>query len=155
MAIELEELDFANLCRELIDQLSEEASRRGSRVDVRIEGPAVGLWDRRRMEQVVGNLLTNAIKYGEGRPIEVELHSEGKQAVLRVRDHGIGISPGDTRRIFERFERAVSDRNFGGLGLGLWIANEIVQASGGTLEVESALGQGSTFTLRMPLTPRR
>ncbi len=153
LRIEPEEFDLGGLTRELIDQLEDELARKGSRLNLRIDARVVGVWDRRRMEQVVGNLLSNAIKYGEGRPIEVDLRSDGPDAVLRVRDHGIGIAPHDTRRIFERFERAVSDRHFGGLGLGLWIANEIVHASGGTLEVESAAGDGSTFTLRIPLIP--
>ncbi|MFN2635388.1 MAG: PAS domain S-box protein [Thermoanaerobaculia bacterium] len=153
MRIEPEELDLAGLTRELIAQHEDELARKGSRLDLRIQEPVVGVWDRRGMEQVVGNLLSNAIKYGEGRPIGVELRSEGPDAVLGVRDHGIGIAPQDAGRIFERFERAVSDRHFGGLGLGLWIANEIVRASGGTLEVKSAPGEGSTFTLRIPLMP--
>ncbi|MEO8190568.1 MAG: PAS domain S-box protein [Acidobacteriota bacterium] len=153
LAFEPEELDLANLTRDFIEQLADEAALKGSRMDLRADGPVVGLWDRRRMEQVVGNLLSNAIKYGDGRPIEIEIHAEGEDAVLRVRDHGIGIASEDKGRIFERFERAVSDRNFGGLGLGLWIATEIVRASGGALDVDSTLGEGSTFTLRMPRAP--
>ncbi len=150
LAIEPEELDLVNLTRDFIEQLADEAALKGSRMDLRAGGPVVGHWDRRQMEQVVGNLLSNAIKYGDGRPIEIEIHAEGEDAVLRVRDHGIGIASEDQARIFERFERAVSDRNFGGLGLGLWIATEIVRASGGALDVDSTLGEGSTFTLRMP-----
>jgi signal transduction histidine kinase len=107
--------------------------------------------DELRLEQVLTNLLSNAIKYGEGRPIEVRLRCSSQRALLSVIDHGIGISPEDQVRIFDRFERAVNARHYSGLGLGLWIARQIVQASGGVLRVASAPGKGSTFTVDLPL----
>src|SRR5262249_15350055 len=134
-----------------------------SPVTMHVQGdPPRGRWDRVRLEQVVGNLLSNAIKYGGGRPIDVAVSqcectctSTGsgpeRLARLEVRDHGIGISAEDQRRIFNRFERAASIRSFGGLGLGLYITRQIVFSHGGTIRVESEPGAGSTFRVELPL----
>jgi signal transduction histidine kinase len=99
----------------------------------------------------VQNLLTNAIKYGLGKPIEVAVHVEGHSARLMVRDHGIGIAPEAHGRIFGRFERAVSDRHYGGFGLGLWIVRQIVDASGGRIWFETLPDRGTTFIVELPL----
>jgi len=115
--------------------------------------PARGFWDRLRISQVVTNLLANAVKYGGGKPVEVEFGPEGDAAFLVVRDHGIGIDPADQPQIFERFERAVSSRNYGGLGLGLYIVKRIVEAHGGTITVQSKPGEGATFRVQLPLRP--
>ena len=100
------------------------------------------------------NLLSNAVKYGAGRPISVDVRASGPGADadvwLVVSDEGIGMSSDDLGRIFGRFERAVSGRNYGGLGLGLWIVRQVVDAMGGTISVESQPGRGSTFTVRLP-----
>jgi signal transduction histidine kinase len=99
---------------------------------------------------VITNLVANAIKFGRGRPIDVDVSDENGGACLRVRDSGIGI-PVDVRaRIFDRFERARPDQHYPGMGLGLWIAKQIVDASNGTLVVDSEVGVGSTFTVRLP-----
>ncbi|HEX8818533.1 MAG TPA: ATP-binding protein, partial [Archangium sp.] len=89
-------------------------------------------------------------KYGAGRPVEVALSATASRVELRVRDEGIGIDPDVQSRIFERFERAVSDRHYGGLGMGLWMTRELVTAMGGTIRVESAPGQGATFLVELP-----
>ncbi len=109
----------------------------------------LGAWDRTRLDQVITNLLTNACKYGAGTPVEVRI--EGDEATVRisVADHGIGIAPADHQRIFERFERAVSHRNYGGLGLGLWIAHRIARAHGGGISVESELDHGARFIVEL------
>jgi signal transduction histidine kinase len=105
-----------------------------------------------RLDQVLVNLLTNAAKYGAGRPVVVEAFPEGTGEVrLSVRDEGIGIAAEDLARVFGRFERAVSERHYGGLGLGLYISRQIVDAMGGRIEVESRPGAGSIFTVRLPL----
>jgi len=153
--IEPERFDLAKLADETIERMSDEARRAGSRISFRAERPSFGSWDRMRMDQVLTNLLTNAIKYGSGNPIEVELASYGASARLIVRDHGIGIAPEHQRRIFERFERAASARHYGGFGLGLWIARQIVQASGGAIAVESTPGVGSTFIVDLPRGEQR
>src|SRR5207253_29730 len=101
----------------------------------------LGSWDRVRIEQIVTNLLSNATKFGAGKPIEVTVERIGDSAFLRVRDQGIGIRPEDTERIFDRFERAVSTRHYGGLGLGLYITRRVAEAHGGSISVVSELGK--------------
>jgi signal transduction histidine kinase len=85
--------------------------------------------------------------------VRVRVERQGDRALLSVQDHGIGIAPEDQQRIFRRFERAASPRNYGGLGLGLWIASEFVEAHGGRIRVQSEAGQGATFTVELPLQP--
>lgn len=151
---EPEEVDLAQVVRESVDRLRDEATRGGTPLVLHADTPVCGFWDRLRLEQVVTNLLTNAVKYGNGHPVElrVEQHADGR-ARLTVQDHGIGISPENQARIFERFERAVSERQYGGLGLGLWITRQIVTALEGEIYVESAAGEGSLFTVELPLQP--
>jgi len=110
----------------------------------------VGFWDVIRMEQILTNLISNAIKYGHGEPIELNVTSYGDDAKITVKDYGIGIAREQQKRIFERFERAASSKNYTGLGLGLYIVNQIVQAHGGSIHVDSTLGHGSTFTVVLP-----
>jgi signal transduction histidine kinase len=95
-------------------------------------------------------LLSNAIKYGQGRPVDVSIEGDARRARFSVTDQGIGIAATDHGRIFERFERAVSGRNYGGLGLGLWICRQIVEGMSGTIKLESAPGQGATFVVELP-----
>jgi signal transduction histidine kinase/CHASE1-domain containing sensor protein len=156
LTLDAEELDLAALVREICERFSEQTARSGSTLALEADVPLVGRWDRLRLDQVVSNLVSNAIKYGEGRPIVVKVEPTSDERVrVVVRDHGIGIAPEDQARIFDRFERAVSDRNYGGLGLGLWISRQIVDAFGGTLSVESTPATGSAFTLDLPRQPAR
>ena len=150
LTLEPERMDLEELVREVVDRFADQAQRSDTRIEVQLQPHLIGHWDRTRLDQVLTNLLGNAIKYGEGKPVEVGLEQRGGKAVLRVVDHGIGIEPAHQRRIFERFERAVATRAYGGLGLGLWIVRQIVEASGGRIEVESELGQGATFTVQLP-----
>lgn len=106
--------------------------------------------DRARFEQVLDNLLENAIKFGEKRPVQVGVHREGDRAVVQVIDHGLGVAAEHQARIFERFERAVPRRQFGGLGLGLWIGRNIVTALGGTIGVRSEPDVETVFTVELP-----
>jgi len=101
-----------------------------------------------RVGQVVTNLISNAIKYGEGKPVDVLVQVQGQQSVISVRDNGNGIPIDQQARIFERFERGKADPNVSGLGLGLYISQQIVKAHGGTISVESSPTKGSTFTVR-------
>ena len=149
LELEIEEVDLSLLAFEVGSRFQDEAGRVGSELTIVAPAPVTGLWDRSRLEQVITNILTNALKYGCGRPIQLMVEG-GPRARLSVRDHGMGISPDDQRRIFDRFERASSTRNFGGIGLGLWIVKEIVRALGGEVLVESALGEGSTFAVELP-----
>jgi signal transduction histidine kinase len=146
----LEELDLSEVVRDVAGRFREELARSGSTLVLRSEGGTRGVWDRLRLEQVMTNLLSNAIKYGQGRPITVRVSQEGDAARLTLRDEGIGIAEKDQARIFERFERAVSEQHYGGLGLGLWIVREILAGMGGTISVFSQPGMGAAFTVELP-----
>ena len=151
LLLELEEIELGELVAGVVRRAESQAERDGTELRLDVAGPARGRWDRTRVEQVVSNLLGNALKYGRGRPVEVQVRAEPGQAVVQVRDQGIGIAPEDQARIFLRFERAASPTHFAGLGLGLWIAREIADAHGGRIRVDSRPGQGATFTLELPL----
>jgi PAS domain S-box-containing protein len=146
LTLRRERLDLADVARDVVERYAG-ASR--SRIALTTES-APGSWDRASLEQVATNLLANAIKYGEGKPIDVTVAPRDGVAVLAVRDRGIGIAAGDVERIFGRFERATSATSYGGLGLGLYIAQQIAVAHGGRISVESAPGQGATFTVALP-----
>ncbi len=113
--------------------------------DVRVSGDAF------RIEQIVANLLTNAVRYGEGKPIDLLLRAQLGQAILTVRDQGVGIPKEEQARIFDRFVRVTDAKTTTGLGLGLYITRQLVEAHRGTIEVQSEPGHGSTFTARLPL----
>lgn len=145
-----ERIDLPGLIRETIDGLASGPAPLASPIALQAE-PVEIFADRLRVEQVVTNLLTNAVKYGESKPIEVTVQKDHASARVTVRDHGMGIASEDIERIFQRFERAVSERHFGGLGLGLWIVRQVLDAMGGTVSVESWPGEGSLFTIELPL----
>ncbi len=120
-------------------------------ISVEFQGQIEGEWDRIRMDQAITNLISNAVKYGRQKPIEIRARVADGQIVTSVSDHGIGISAENLGRIFDRFEHAAGSSSSDGLGLGLWITKQIVQAHGGTILAESEVGQGSTFVIRLPL----
>ncbi|HEX8438937.1 GAF domain-containing protein [Archangium sp.] len=150
VTLELSEVDLNHVVQEALERLREVFEQAGCAVTFQAGGPVVGRWDVLRLDQVVVNLLTNAAKYGQGHPIHVQVEATAEQARLTVRDEGIGIAPEDLPRLFGRFERAVSVRHYGGLGLGLYISREIVQAHGGRVRVDSRPGEGSIFTVELP-----
>jgi signal transduction histidine kinase len=145
-----ERVDLAALVHDVAAALGPQLARSSSTLTVHGDPSLWGTWDPGRLEQVVINLLSNAIKYGAGRPIEITFGGDADSATLVVSDRGIGIAQEMQERIFERFERAVPSRSFGGLGLGLYVVQRIVLAHGGTIELESQHGQGATFTVRLP-----
>lgn len=149
LALDRTRFDMGELVRRMAGSLvaSGECSRDAISVEVR--GATVGVWDHDRIEQVLSNLLSNAIKYGAGRPIAVHVDGRGELVELTVVDHGIGIAAERLAHIFDRFERAVSEREYGGLGLGLFIASQIVLAHGGEIAAESAKGE-TRFRVRLP-----
>jgi PAS domain S-box-containing protein len=146
----LEHFDFSELVRSTVDSFVPSAAKAGCDLTVTLPGKLVGTWDRMRMEQVLANLLGNAIKYGAGGPIDISASQAGKDLVLEIRDHGPGVDPTMQSRIFDRFERAMSTWHYGGLGIGLYVVREIVTAHGGTVSVENADG-GARFTVRLPM----
>ncbi len=155
MTLERDAFDLTALGRDVVGHLAPEAARAGSALLLDAPSPVIGTWDRFRLEQVITNLLTNAIKFGQAKPIELAISTEGDAARLTVRDRGIGISADDTARIFGRFERAVPVRAYGGMGLGLFIARQVVDEHGGSIAVHSEPGRGSLFTVTLPLEPPR
>jgi PAS domain S-box-containing protein len=149
LTLDLEQVDMTEVVREVVTEASGGGADRP--IALHAESPVVGNWDRLRLVQIANNLVGNAVKYGRGRPIDVTVRGEGESGILEVVDRGIGISAEDRERIFDRFERAVSERHYGGLGLGLWITREIIKVLGGEITVESTPGEGSTFTVRLPV----
>lgn len=151
ISLKKEKINLNELIQEMAKHFQIELKEKGCTLNIVGDVEVFGYWDRLRLEQVVLNLISNAIKFGAGKPITVSTSSENGKAIIKVQDQGIGISKTDQDRIFERFERAVSLKSFGGLGLGLYIVKELVAAHGGTITVESAAGFGSTFSVVLPL----
>ena len=149
--LEPEAVDLAHLLHVTVGRLGEELEKANCSVVLLAKSPLVGQWDRLRLEQVVTNLLGNAIKYGAGMPVELTAEADDRSVSLVVRDQGIGIALADQERIFHRFERSVSVRHYGGFGLGLWITRQIVTAMGGQIGVDSTPGEGAAFTVTLPL----
>ncbi|WP_437539212.1 ATP-binding sensor histidine kinase [Sorangium sp. So ce726] len=152
LRLDVAEVDLGEIVRDVLARFKLDLARAGCSVSLREGGRIVGLWDGSRVDQIVSNLLANAIKFGAGKPVEISVGEAAGAARLSVRDHGIGIDPARQGQIFERFERAVSDRHYGGLGLGLYISRRIAEAHGGSIRVESALGAGATFIVELPRT---
>ncbi|WNG32681.1 hypothetical protein F0U61_02940 [Archangium violaceum] len=153
LRLEREPVDLGALVRDVVEHLSGELERAGCEVSISAPPHVTGLWDRTRLEQALTNLLGNALKFGAGQPIEVRVEAWGGRARLFVTDHGIGVSPEALERIFGRFERAVSSREYGGLGLGLFLTRQIAEAHGGSIQAHSAPGGGATFVLELPTSP--
>jgi len=147
-----EPVDLSEIARDTVAHVRDEVERSGSRIVLDL-APTPGEFDRSRMEQVITNLLANAAKFGQGKPVTLHVAPDEGRARLRVVDRGIGIPPEDQARVFDRFERAVPSQHFGGLGLGLYIARQIVEAHGGEIRVESAPSAGTTFTVLVPRAP--
>lgn len=141
--------DLRTLIEEVIERVSTQAQSKGSEIRFQAETSMIGEWDKTRIDQVITNLLLNAIKYGDGSRIDVKLSTKEGRIQLRVKDRGIGIKPKDQVRVFDRFERAAS-HNYGGLGLGLYITRRLVERHGGKIWVQSALKKGSTFFVELP-----
>ncbi len=153
LELQAEEVDLAEVAAEVVERMEGEANRVGCALNLELEG-TTGTWDRLRLEQVIFNLLTNAMKYAPGKPITIQVTSDADDnAILSIHDEGIGIEAEHLQRIFERFERAVPTRHYGGLGLGLYIVSQIVRAHGGSIGVQSSPGGGATFTVRLPKEP--
>lgn len=144
-------LDLAAAVREVAADHVLTAQRAGSHLSLRLPDALPGAWDALAVEQIVENLIGNAVRYGRGRPIEVTLEVLDDAAVaLTVRDEGDGIAECDLPRLFGRFEQVVQRREQGGFGIGLWLTNRLAEAMGGSISVTSQVGVGSVFTVRLP-----
>lgn len=146
-------VELSSLLERVVANLSNQALAAGCIITLDAARPVPAMGDEFRIEQVVINLLTNALRYGAGKPVDVSLSLLPHGACISVRDQGRGICEADQQRIFEQFSRIASDDGTGGLGLGLYITHQLVEAHGGNIRVESRLGEGSLFTVTLPLTP--
>lgn len=153
LELKKERCDLTGLVNEIVSQLGNDAANSGSRMSLHADGPVMGEADVTRFGQVITNLVSNAIKYGEGGPIEVYAGARNSNFYLSVKDYGQGIPFEEQGRVFERFERNVADDRISGLGLGLYISKQIVNSHGGRIELKSEPGKGSTFSVVLPLTP--
>ena len=151
LSIRPSEFDLSAAVGNLLESFAAQISAAGSSVNYRSEQPVVGQWDEFRIEQVVSNLLTNALRYGAKKPIDVSVYTRSAWAVIEVSDQGIGISEENQQRIFHQFERIAGSHVVTGLGLGLYISEQIVAAHDGQISVHSALGEGATFRVCLPL----
>lgn len=151
VALRLVEADLSALVRDTAERFAGDAAKAGSKLVVRATGAVVARVDRHRIEQVVTNLIANALKFGAGATVDVAVTQTDSRCELSVRDHGIGIAPERVPHIFDRFERGVPTSQFGGLGLGLFVVRELVHAHGGAVRVRSAIGEGATFVVELPL----
>ncbi|KFE71454.1 ATP-binding protein [Hyalangium minutum] len=148
-----QEADLSAIASAVVDQARDKALHAGSVLTLNAPSPVIGSCDPARLHQLLESLLDNALKFGAGKPIEVAVRRDSDQASITVRDHGVGIGPEDQDRIFGRFERAVSEKNYGGFGLGLWIARHLAEAHGGGIRLRHTEGGGATFTAVLPLHP--
>ncbi|XXT18444.1 HAMP domain-containing sensor histidine kinase [Sorangium sp. So ce429] len=155
LELEFASKDLLQIVRDAAEEAIEHARAAGTPVRIEAREPVFGLWDGARIEQVVQNLLTNALKYGGGSPIEVSLARDGAMARLTVRDHGPGIAAEDRDRVFEPFQRIASTYKSQSLGLGLYIVREIVQAHGGSIVIESPESGGAAFVVRLPIAQQQ
>jgi PAS domain S-box-containing protein len=151
LELELQRFDLADAARGAIERLEDLAVKAGASIRLEATGSVQGCWDRVRIEQVIENLLLNAIKYAANGPVVVSVGTDGDNAFVKVADRGPGIADSDLTRIFEAFERATSNLSYGGLGLGLYIARAYVAAHHGRICVASIPGGGATFTVELPV----
>jgi PAS domain S-box-containing protein len=152
LSITPELVDLVKIVQDEIATYLPEAERSGCVVRLSAPPRVRGFWDPLRLAQIVTNLLSNALKFGRRNPIDITVQVDGNTVQITVRDRGIGIAPAEQSRIFQRFERGTSPPSYGGLGLGLYIVERLAQAHGGSVRVESIVGEGSTFTVELPIT---
>ncbi|MEN5037312.1 hybrid sensor histidine kinase/response regulator [Pseudomonas sp. TWI929] len=143
--------DLGQLVRSLVENFAAQATALETHIELQCCQPMLGEWDEFRIEQVLANLLSNALRYGERKPVQVRVFEQGSLACVQVQDQGIGIGAANQQRIFQQFERVATQQASGGLGLGLYISEQIAQAHGGRILVDSEEGKGATFTLQLPL----
>jgi two-component system OmpR family sensor kinase len=143
--------DLAALVRDIADRFGAAAHHSGVIIGVQAPASLLGVWDKLAVEQIIDNLISNAIKYGDRSPVNVCLEGVENTVVIRVSDKGKGVSREDRARIFERFERAVGRNDHrSGFGVGLWIVGQLVEAMGGEIVVDDAPGGGALFIVRLP-----
>jgi len=153
LVFNFKEMNVSEVIQEIINNFSEQIEKSKSQIYVQVDSSLVACWDRSRVEQVIINLISNAINYAPGQPIKIYVSTRDQNAIIIVQDFGPGIPQDRQSKIFERFERAATSDGISGLGLGLFIVNTIVQGHHGTIRVESEEGSGTKFILQLPLNP--
>ncbi len=147
------ETDLSTLVRSVAQTYEIIAARSHSLIELDVQDGVTGFVDRLAVEQVIENLLSNALKFSNGEPMTLRLRSDGRMAQLDVQDRGIGMAPEQQARLFGRFEQVMAQHRGAGFGIGLWLSNRLVMGMGGSIDVSSSLGKGSTFTVTLPLSP--
>ncbi|EPX59796.1 hypothetical protein D187_002540 [Cystobacter fuscus DSM 2262] len=145
-----QDVNLAAVVRDVVSSFELQAARANCPLELEAPARVLGQWDVLRLEQIVTNLLSNALKFGAGGTVSVRVEEDEGWARLTVRDEGIGMDESMRARLFRRFERGVSERHYGGLGLGLFITQQVTEALGGRIRVQSAPGSGSTFIVELP-----
>ncbi|MFD0914474.1 hybrid sensor histidine kinase/response regulator [Methylophilus luteus] len=151
LSIQPQGANLSLLVRQLAEDLTPLAKESEVEFVLQIDSEIEGHWDAFRIEQIIINLLTNAVRYGKGKPVHVSLAMEGEHAVIKVADQGVGIAEHEQKKIFEAFERSGDNEVKAGLGLGLYISRKLAEAHAGEISVVSQKNHGSTFILRLPL----
>jgi PAS domain S-box-containing protein len=153
LKLDLQNTNLSELAQEAVDRFAAEAGKRSSIIRTELAQSAIGQWDPNRIQEIANNLISNAIKYGNGKPILVSTEVDVPTGLARliVHDHGIGIPADMLEKVFSRFERAETGAGIKGVGLGLYVVRNLVEAHGGKVSVKSELGKGSTFTVELPL----
>ena len=146
-----EKISLTDLLRELVAQSCEGFEKKGCLLVLKIEDQVNGYLDKLKLGQVITNLLSNALKYGSGNTVEIGLEKKNGKAILEIKDHGIGMTPDNIKNLFQPYSRFAEESSITGLGLGLYISEQIIQAHGGQITVESSLGVGSLFRVELPL----
>lgn len=152
LELEKEECNITEIAKEVFGRFNEKAEKEGVTLHLYTKGDILGKYDRVRLEQVISNLISNAMKYGKGKPVEIKVTKQGNTAKISVKDNGIGISKDNKVKIFNLFERGVQNHEYKGLGIGLYITNQIVTAHNGKIVVMSRPNQGSEFIVEIPIT---
>ena len=153
LELAFEEVDLSALVATVVETTREKARRVGCDITLSAGAPVVGRYDRARLSQMMESLLDNALKFGGGKPVEVAVTREEGAAWIRIADHGAGVGLEDRERVFARFERAASTRNYGGFGLGLWMARHIAEAHAGSIHLTQGSGGGALLSVTLPLAP--
>jgi signal transduction histidine kinase len=150
ISLDPEMVDLAAVAADVLAAADREASATGIQLRLHAPGPVVGRWDRGRVTQVIGSLVTNAIQHGGGAPVDVTVEARGEVAHVVVRDHGPGITPAQAARLFDRLDRLTPRPVRGGMGLGLWMVRQLCTAMGGTIALGVASGPGASLEVALP-----
>jgi len=149
-SLRLEPVDLGEITLDVVKRMQTDAERAGCELDVRVQSGVRGCWDPMRLDQIISNLLGNAFRYAAGARVGISVEAHDGFAKLIVEDAGPGIASDRLGRIFERYEIG-SERSTAGLGLGLYIIRQLAQAHGGSVQVESEIGQGARFCVELPI----